>query len=364
MHVAALDGWVLSAEKARLPGAFYWRISYTGVLIAILGISVAAKAQLHPRNRHQGFYDFSALCQASPSLKPFVQQGPRGQDTINFSDSQAVIALNQALLAHYYQLQHWLIPPGYLCPPIPGRADYIHHGADLLAACFEGKIPQGKSVQAMDIGTGASCIYPIVGHCEYGWKFIASDIDPQSVKTAKFIVQANRQLESVIKLQLQAESKNTFKGIIKANQRIDITFCNPPFHKSLADALAGNARKRKNLAQSRRSKQVNPPRSKQAATPALNFGGQQAELWCEGGELAFVKGMAQQSALFRQQVLWFTSLVSKSENVKPLQQHLQQLGAKDTKVIAMGQGQKVSRLLAWSFHDPKAQQAWARSRWQ
>ncbi|WP_158587169.1 23S rRNA (adenine(1618)-N(6))-methyltransferase RlmF [Motilimonas pumila] len=325
---------------------------------------MATKAQLHPRNRHQGFYDFTALCQASSDLIPFVQKNPKGQDTINFSDSHAVIALNQALLAHYYQLQHWLIPPGYLCPPIPGRADYIHHGADLLAASFQGKVPQGKNVQAMDIGTGASCIYPILGHCEYGWKFIASDIDPQSIKTAKFIVAANTQLKSNVKLQLQGTPENTFQGVIKKQHRFDITFCNPPFHASLEEALAGNARKRKNLANHRnaKGKQVQP-KTKEAPQQALNFGGQKAELWCKGGELAFVNKMAEQSAQFAQQVLWFTSLISKSENVKPLQHTLQKLGAKDIKVVAMGQGQKISRMLAWSFHSVQQQQDWARSRW-
>ena len=42
--------------------------------------------------------------------------------------------LNRAILMHHYGVKSWDIPAGYLCPPIPGRADYIHSVADLLAA--------------------------------------------------------------------------------------------------------------------------------------------------------------------------------------------------------------------------------------
>jgi 23S rRNA (adenine1618-N6)-methyltransferase len=37
----------------------------------------------------------------------------------------------------------------------------------------------------LDIGTGASCIYPILGQTVYQWHFVASDIDPISINTAK-----------------------------------------------------------------------------------------------------------------------------------------------------------------------------------
>jgi len=100
-----------------------------------------------------------------------------------------VRCLNQALLAQTYQIKHWMIPVGYLCPPIPGRADYIHYVADLLAGA--GKVPTGKQVGVLDIGTGANCIYPIIGSQSYGWKFLATDIDPVSVKTACLFVESN-----------------------------------------------------------------------------------------------------------------------------------------------------------------------------
>ena len=101
--------------------------------------------------------------------------------------------LNRALLANYYGVKFWDIPEGYLCPPIPGRADYIHYIADLLAQTTHVNADNtplaGKEIHALDIGTGASAIYPIVGNSgeSYGWRFTASDIDPISVNTAASI---------------------------------------------------------------------------------------------------------------------------------------------------------------------------------
>ena len=58
--------------------------------------------QLHPRNPHQGRYDFALLTRALPELAKHTITNPNGEPTINFSDSEAVRVLNQALLAHYY----------------------------------------------------------------------------------------------------------------------------------------------------------------------------------------------------------------------------------------------------------------------
>ena len=292
---------------------------------------------LHPRNPHQGRYDFSALCVAVPALEAYVRQNPSGEPTIDFSDPAAVLCLNQALLAHTYQVRHWMIPAGYLCPPIPGRADMIHYLADLLAG--EGQVPTGKQVRVLDIGTGANCIYPIIGSQSYGWKFVATDIDPVSVKTARLIVESNPCLSKLVKVVQQKEHGSIFKEIIRKGDQFDLTLCNPPFHASLAAARAGSQRKVKNLSKGRAGQ----------APAKLNFGGQKAELWCEGGELAFITQMIRESAEFAAQVGWFTSLVSKGEHLRVLNKVLTQCGAAQVTVIPMSQGQKISRLLAWRF---------------
>jgi len=239
--------------------------------------------------------------------------------------------LNKALLKTYYGIENWDIPKGFLCPPIPGRADYIHHISDLLPN-------SKKNLKVLDIGTGANCIYPIIGNKSYGWKFIASDIDPISVENANKIIKKNH-LENSIVIKLQTDKNNFFKGIID-EEYVDITMCNPPFHASLKEALSANKQKRNNLNKTRLSN----------LNEKLNFGGQKAELWCKGGEILFLKKMARESLLFSNKVGYFTSLVSKGENVKPMEKILRKLGVSNIRVIEMIHGNKISRIIAWTFN--------------
>ncbi|HDZ8966933.1 TPA: 23S rRNA (adenine(1618)-N(6))-methyltransferase RlmF [Aeromonas dhakensis] len=302
------------------------------------------KSGLHPRNRHQAPYDFAALCLRTPELQPFVFVNPYGASTIDFADPAAVKALNKALLALHYGIQHWDLPAGYLCPPIPGRVDYLHRVADLLAESA-GKVPTGKGVRVLDIGVGANCIYPLLGAREYGWRFVGSDIDPVSVKAASLLANSNG-LGSQIECRLQGRAGDIFQGIVAPRERFALTLCNPPFHASLAEASKGTERKLRNLGKEVKDK------------PVLNFGGQKAELWCEGGEAAFLAAMINQSRAFAEQCLWFSSLVSKKENLPAAKKALTRVGARQVRVLEMAQGNKVSRVLAWTFFDEAGGREW------
>ncbi len=289
---------------------------------------------MHPRNRHFNGYDFTLLCKDTPALPPYITQTPTGTTTIDFSNALAVKTLNQALLKSHYKIDYWDLPGNFLCPPIPGRVDYIHHLADLLASDNHGHIPTGKQVKVLDIGTGANVIYPLTGEHEYGWHFTGSDIDGLSVKIAKQIVQFNR-LKITIKQQNNANKM--FAGVISKKDVFHLTLCNPPFHASEQQAKVGTERKWKNL-----NKQ---PQHR------LNFAGRQNELWCEGGEREFISKMIIESQQFAEQCIWFTSLVSKSDNLPQLKKLLTKQAVKDVKVIKMAQGQKISRFIAWSYFD-------------
>ncbi|MGR5000550.1 23S rRNA (adenine(1618)-N(6))-methyltransferase RlmF [Vibrio celticus] len=325
---------------------------------------------LHPRNQHTGRYDFELLVAALPELKEHLIKNPVGEDTINFSDPLAVKLLNKALLAHHYGVKHWDIPAGYLCPPIPGRADYIHRVADILNSDGQGEPYNHASVKALDIGVGANCIYPIIGVTEYKWRCTGTDVDSISIKTANFIAESNPNLKGKIRARLQADSESIFKGVIKDNERYDVTICNPPFHSSLEEAEKGSQRKLDNLAANRakkagqsfkpetNKKPVKLDKSTKHDKPTLNFGGQKAELWCPGGEAAFIMKMARESQLFATQVLWFTTLISKKDNVDMVRSELGKLRAKQVKVVEMSQGQKMSRFIAWTFMDDEQRQEW------
>ena len=295
------------------------------------------RGSLHPRNPHQGRYDFAELCAAAPELADHVRASPSGDPTIDFAAPDAVLSLNRAILAANYRIRHWMIPEGYLCPPIPGRADYIHYAADLLAG--DGEIPTGRSVRVLDVGTGASCIYPILGSQSYGWSFVASEIDPVSVRVARLIAESNPQLAKLVKIVQQREHGSVFRSVIRKTDRFDLTICNPPFHASMEAAQASSLRKQANLG-------VATARDVPAT---LNFGGQPGELWCPGGEVGFLKRMIRESVEFGSQVGWFTSLVAKKEHLRLLEEELARWSPLQVVVIPMSQGVKISRILAWRF---------------
>ncbi|WEM45743.1 23S rRNA (adenine(1618)-N(6))-methyltransferase RlmF (plasmid) [Photobacterium sp. DA100] len=326
---------------------------------------------LHPRNPHRARYDFDKLIQSCPELSPFVAKNPYGDLSVNFSDPEAVKVLNRALLSHFYSVSYWDIPAGFLCPPIPGRADYLHYIADLLADSNGGKIPKGKTIKGIDIGAGANCVYPIIGHRVYGWQFVAADIDPVSIKSARFIVESNPSLKGAIQCRLQKNPDHIFAGMINDSDLFDFTMCNPPFHASLEEAMAGSARKVKNLAANSEKKggrkqdfqRDKTSNAMKGNKPVLNFGGQKAELWCPGGEAAFIKRMINQSVEKSSQCFWFTTLVSKKDNLSLIYKQLKKAGAVEVKTIDMAQGQKLTRIVAWTFLTPEQQGVWRNTRW-
>lgn len=309
-------------------------------------MNISNKA-LHPRNKHHHPYDFAALCAAVPALTVFVRDNGYGLLSIDFANPAAVKTLNQALLKQLYSVDHWQLADGFLCPAVPGRVDYLHYLADLLALLNKNKVPAGSKVQLLDTGCGANLIYPLLAQAEYGWKVTASELEPEAVSAAQQLIDQN-QLQHKIALRRQHNAEHIFHGIIQPDDLFDLTLCNPPFHTSAEQAQAGSERKARNLGQK---------------SAELNFAGRSHELWCDGGEAAFIRLMINESQSYAQQVLWFSSLVSKQQNVPALQQLLNKLGAQH-QLIEMQQGNKQSRIVVWSFMPEKQRQLWAQFRWQ
>ena len=313
--------------------------------------SPKTEKKLHPRNKHQSTYDLERLAFILPELAPFIITTEYGKKSINFFNSEAVLLLNKALLKLHYGIEAWDLPKDYLCPPIPGRADYIHYLADLLATSNNGKIPKGPKVKCLDIGTGSSLIYPIIGNSEYGWTFAASEIDPVSAASAEKIIEANEKLSNNIQIRKQNNARNVFAGVFQHTEQFDLTLCNPPFHVSAAEANAGTKRKLKNL------------KKKKVDRVELNFGGQNNELWCPGGEKQFIRTMIQQSKSLEKSCLWFTTLVSKKTSLFSINKALEKVDCKQIKTIEMTQGNKTSRFVCWTFKTEEEQKAWAKARW-
>jgi len=293
------------------------------------------KDELHPRNKHRGRYNFSELIRSCPELASFVSLNEFQDQSVDFTDPFAVKTLNRALLIHFYRISLWDIPEGFLCPPIPGRADYIHYAADLLAD-NDGVIPIGRNVKVLDIGVGANCIYPLIGYSEYGWSFVGSEIDHLAIRSAKNIIEANG-LSKLISIRKQRSDLKIFTDLINPGEKFNLAICNPPFHSSMKEASESTERKWKKLGKTLDSGNN------------LNFGGKNAELWCEGGEERFLHHMITESENFAQSVGWFTSLISKKETLTSCYRALEKVKATDVRTINMQQGQKTSRILAWKI---------------
>lgn len=283
---------------------------------------------LHQNNKHKNGYDLDALILKVPELEQWVFTNKYGTKTINFSNPKAVRLFNKSLLKAHYNIDFWEFSEEHLTPPIPGRVEYIHRLNDLLLSTNT-----KASNPVLDIGTGASLIYPLLGNSTYHWKFIGTDISRDSLKSAQLIIDKNKLSESIL-LRHQTDPQQILEGVIKKGDQFTATICNPPFFKSAKDAQAANSRKNKNLG---------------LTSDTRNFGGNANELWYKGGEKAFLHNYTYQSAQFKDQCIWFTSLVSNKENLKSLKTSLEKLQAKRIKIIPMIQGNKTTRILAWTF---------------
>lgn len=310
------------------------------------------KTTLHPRNKNRERYDLAALIAAVPELSNHIKPNRSGEDSVDFANPEAVKLLNKALLKHYYGIEHWDFPNKNLCPPVPGRADYIHYMADLLKESNFGRLPAGDKVTAFDIGVGASCIYPILGVAEYGWHFIAADVNKKSVGSAQSIADANPQLKGQIHCRIQNNPKHFFEGVLAVDEKVDVVICNPPFHASREEAQSGTQRKVKNLSGNKEN------------TAGLNFAGTYNELICEGGESKFINDMVYESRRFAKNCFWFSTLVSKQSNLKGIYKTLDKVGAIEVKTINMATGNKSARIVAWSFLDKDEQKQWKDKNWK
>lgn len=292
------------------------------------------KQGLHPNNIHKAGYDFKKLCAKFKPLNEFVFVNKHNTTTIDFANPKAVKALNTALILTHYPIRFWKFPEENLCPPIPGRVDYIHHLADLLKDTLK-----ESKIQILDIGTGASCIYPLLGNAVYNWHFVATDIVKHSLQTAQNIIDKNKLTEKIV-LRQQSDKTKIFEGVITKEDHFHASMCNPPFFASPEEVKQANTSKQKGLG---------------IKSTTRNFSGSLNELWYTGGEKAFLHNYLYESSLIKTQCDWFTALVSKKENVKSMYASLEKLGATDIKTIPMQQGNKISRIVAWTFLNPTEQ---------
>ena len=287
---------------------------------------------MHPNNVHNAPYNYTILCEVHEPLKIYVKDNGYGTQSIDYSNPDAVFHLNKALLLHHYGISDWYLPEGFLCPPIPSRADYLLYLNDLLT-----QIPIKNNIKVLDVGVGANTIYCLLGAKMFGWSMVGSDIDKLAVEVAKKNVLATKDLSNYIEIRHQNNNANIFEGMIRSDEFFHATLCNPPFYASEKEAVSAGMRKLKRL---------HPEKSVLALE--RNFKGRPNELWCNGGEALFIKRMIKQSVAFKDQVGWFTTLVSKGETLEKTYRLLNKINAAH-KTLQLQHGNKITRVVAWRF---------------
>ena len=310
-----------------------------------LNIGGEKKNALHSRNVSRDGYPFAELISLYPELKHYTVINPVGQISLDFFNPKAVRVFNAILLDYYHQIKYFSLPEGYLCPPVPGRADYIHYVADLLAETY-GRTPHGSHFHMLDMGTGASAVFGLLAAAIYRWKCTMADVDQKALDSASAIWRHNESVLSAGDFRHQTHSHLFFEKIIRPDDFFDVVVCNPPFHSSEAEAKLRADKKFTSLKKSKREKTV------------LNFGGTSGELWYPGGEATFIKGMMAESIRFGNQCYWFTTLVSRQSTLPVIYNVLDEVRARKVKTIDMGQGNKRSRIVCWTFFTPEQEKAW------
>ncbi|CAN6277375.1 unnamed protein product [Urochloa humidicola] len=307
---------------------------------------------IHPRNRYAAAApDFAALAELYPSFRPFVSVSERGRASVDFTDFSATRELTRVLLLHDHGV-NWWIPDGQLCPTIPNRSNYIHWIEDLLSSNLIPPIPSSSGrVRGFDIGTGVNCIYPLLGASLLGWSFVGSDVTDVALEWAKKNVESNPHLAELIEIRnanaasfiseseaivrdniLEPEEGRAMQkppvlvGVVKESESFDFCMCNPPFFESIEEA---------------------------GLNPKTACGGTAEEMVCDGGELAFVTHIIEDSVSVKNSFRWFTSMVGRKANLKLLMSKAREAGASVVKTTEFVQGQTARWGLAWSFIAPR-----------
>lgn len=290
---------------------------------------MALNKSMHPRNRYKDKPpDFAYLASKYPEFQQHVQTNLVGRVTLNFKDPAAVRALTCTLLQEDFGLSIQ-IPLERLIPTVPLRLNYIHWVEDLISQ--EGLSSQPR--RGIDIGTGASCIYPLLGATMNGWHFLATEVDDICFNYATKNVEQNN-LSDLIKV-VKVPQKTLLMDALKEESAIiyDFCMCNPPFFANQLEAKGVNSRNARR-----------PPPS------SVNTGGE-TEIMAEGGELEFVKRIIHDSLQLKRRLRWYSCMLGKKCSLTPLKMELRNQGVPKVTHTEFCQGRTMRWALAWSFYD-------------
>ncbi|KAH9889026.1 hypothetical protein C8Q73DRAFT_709419 [Cubamyces lactineus] len=285
---------------------------------------------MHPRNPYRTPPDFVALAEAYPSLKPHITLTRNGA-SIDFKNEVAQRLLTEAILFRDFALKVTL-PPGRLCPPVPNRLNYILWLEDVMETISLAlEEPPNRTIRGLDVGTGASAIYPLLGcRTHANWSFTATELDEVSLRCARTNVETNGLHDRIAVTPAQPDGP-ILAPLFDSDTVYDFTMCNPPFYSSREEVL-----------QSAEAKELGP----NAVCTGADI-----EMITPGGEAAFVGRMVEESIQLLGKCRWFTSMLGKMSSLTDIVQSLRAKKVDNYAISELVQGQTRRWVIAWSFDD-------------
>lgn len=289
---------------------------------------------MHPRNIYKTPPDFKSLALEFPDFCKYLKQDITGKVTFNFKDVNALRTLSTILLKKDFGLDVD-IPTNKLIPTIPLRLNYLLWIEDLLSI-----INSKENIYGIDIGTGASCVYPLIGAKKFGWYMIGTDIDEDSIIDARSNV-ARNSLDNQIQL-LKVSGNTIFEEInIDNSEKIyDFCMCNPPFFSTPQE-----------LNPFFKSRKTSRPIPKNAFCASIN------EVVINGGEIEFISKIIEESVKFKNKIKIFTTMVGHKNSLPHLKSKLRNVDVTSFKQTEFCQGHTTRWGLAWTFFDTDLRKA-------
>eukprot|EP00644_Phytophthora_capsici_P013979 jgi/Phyca11/4657/fgenesh1_pm.PHYCAscaffold_3_\ len=269
-------------------------------------------ALAHHRNRYKDNPpDFYALGMQYPTFKQYLRNVDdiKHRASLAWDDPFAVRELTKTLLLHDFGL-HWDIPINRLCPPLPNRLNYLHWIEDLITQANWSNVAAGEkrnedTVSGIDVGTGANCIYALLGatmNKNVARNHLGELISVKRTHTDKLLLEP-----------LQDEPLDS---------KFHFVMCNPPFFDSMSEA------------------DTNPDSSCMGSVNEMVY---------PGGEVAFIGNMILESEKLQDRVLWFTSMLGKKSSLRKLLALLRGAKVQSTRTTEFFQGRTKRWGIAWTF---------------
>ena len=269
--------------------------------------------------------DFKALSERYPDIlkKEYLIDKGDGRVTLKFEDPKVSIALTRATLKDAFEIE-CEIPEDRLCPPVPNRVNYIKWLNELLSLKLVSDSNDSKREQftGLDIGVGASCVYPLLGHRICGWNYVGTEIDRKYFEWAMRNVKRNG-FEKHVELRHVKEDDDLVSE--RDAEKVDFCMCNPPFFED--------------------EDEVSPH-------PSRACSGSSNEMITKGGEVKFVSRIIENSLKLGTKLKWYTSMLGRKRSIKTLVRKLRSSNrVKEIVSSVFIQGQTRRWGLAWSFHE-------------